>query len=135
MTMTNREIEDWNRFVREGMPADFDDIGSNVIADFSKMCKKFGKAYLDYLKIAYSCKGDDSDMTDAEFCRINGNIPVPFFEKMKKEIDVQKIPVVNISPVCGITLKSPENFPGGKIDQLIMEKTQEQPKSINEGIK
>ena len=76
----NCSTEEWNRFVEEGMPKDFDDIGSNVIYDFDKMTKKFGIAYLSYLEAAYAAK---DTMTDEEFCKINGNIPIKFLDKIR----------------------------------------------------
>lgn len=73
-------IEEWNRFVEEGMSKDFDEIGSNVKYDFDKMTKKFGRAYLSYLEAAYLAK---ANMSDEEFCKINGNVPIKFLERIK----------------------------------------------------
>lgn len=66
----------WSRFAEEGLL--YEESGSNTRYDFTKMCKKFGKPYIDYLIAAYSAK---DDMTNDEFCTLNGQVPVSFLEK------------------------------------------------------
>lgn len=68
---------DWNRLVTEGLVFDKD---SNTKEDFGKMSKKFGLAYIYYIEGAYSIK---DELTDEEFCRLNGNVPMKFMEKFK----------------------------------------------------
>jgi hypothetical protein len=45
---------------------------------FDKMCKKFGKEFIDYLQISWKANGDC--MTSEEFCDYN-NISIEFFNK------------------------------------------------------
>lgn len=71
-------IKNWNRFVREGMKAWTDESASNVVADFRKMSKQFGREYLEYLDLAWqSCEG----VSIEDFCRWNGDVPVDWFQK------------------------------------------------------
>jgi hypothetical protein len=74
----DRDIKGWNRFVREGMPEDFEDINSNVKYDFTKMSKMFGIYYLAYLEAAYYAK---DSLTIEEFCKYNGNVPIDFLKR------------------------------------------------------
>ena len=69
--------KEWERFVKVGLLYTSDD--SNVKYDFNKMTKKFGIAYLSYLEAAYECK---DSMTDEDFCKLNGNVPINFLEKL-----------------------------------------------------
>ena len=68
-------IQAWNRLAREGLR--YDGV-SNVMLDFTKMTKKFGKEYIDMLAIAYACK---YDMPDDEFRQLWGDVPQAFLEK------------------------------------------------------
>lgn len=74
---TNKE---WNEFVKEVKWAD-DDSPNNFKEDFKKLSNRWGKAYLSYLEAAYLAR---SEMSDATFCEINGNVPVSFLEKYLK---------------------------------------------------
>ena len=75
-SVTSRE---WRRFVKEVMPRDFDDINSNVVYPFSQMCRKFGRAYIEYLRVAWLVK---DTLSVEKFCEYNGNVPKDFLNKM-----------------------------------------------------
>lgn len=70
-------LQDWNRLVKEGFSFDGN---SNTKEEFGKMSKKFGLAFIFYVEAAYSIK---DEMTDEEFCKLNGNVPAKFLEKFK----------------------------------------------------
>ncbi len=69
----------WNRFIEKGLK--IGDENSNVQHEFSRMTKEFGISYLEYLKAAYEVK---DEMTDEEFCKLNGGIPFAFLAKLSK---------------------------------------------------
>lgn len=69
--------EEWNRFVEKALIFTGD---SNVNADFSKLTKQFGRAYINYLGAAYEAR---DHMDDKTFCEINGNVPIGFLTKLK----------------------------------------------------
>lgn len=71
------DSKQWTNLLEFGL--DFNNSG-NTKFDFSKMCKKFGSAYLSYLESAYKIK---EEMNDFDFCGINGGIPIGFLEKIK----------------------------------------------------
>jgi len=62
---------------------DFDSADSNFIHDFGTMTKQFGQAYMEYCRAAWAV--NDNIMTEEEFCKINGNIPMGFFNKKIKQ--------------------------------------------------
>lgn len=76
--MNKEDQKGWKDLVTNGLQ-EFDG-SSNVRYDFTKMSKRFGKYYLDYLSAAYSAK---DEMPDSEFQEINGNIPDSFMSKLK----------------------------------------------------
>lgn len=81
--ISNSDIEGWNRFVTEGLVPDNDEQVTRW--DFTKMTKRFGKAYIEYLQAAYQAL--EGSMSDSEFCKYNGNVPQPFFlNKVKKVV-------------------------------------------------
>jgi hypothetical protein len=65
--------EQWNRFCQKGIQ------DGNLIGDFGKMTKEFGKAYLSYLNAAYIAK---DEMTDSEFIKEHG-VNDKFLSKFK----------------------------------------------------
>jgi hypothetical protein len=67
--------KDWVRFVKEGLC--YDGI-TNVSGDFSKLSKKFGLSYMYYLEIAFKSK---DELTNEEFCQLNGSVPLRFLDK------------------------------------------------------
>ncbi len=73
----NCDSKQWANLLEFGL--DFNN-STNTKFDFSKMCKKFGGAYLSYLESAYKAK---EKMNDFDFCRTNGEIPIAFLEKIK----------------------------------------------------
>ena len=74
------KADDWNRFVKEALVLDGE---LNVSLPFKKLTKKFGLAYIDYLKASW--QANDACLTVEEFCAINGNVPKGFFDKKVKE--------------------------------------------------
>lgn len=72
-----KDHKGWQDFCANGLSFDGD---SNVVAPFPKMTKRFGKFYLAYLEAAYKAKGE---MTDEEFCQINGEVPINFLKRFK----------------------------------------------------
>ena len=77
--MNVSQFENWNRLLGEGL--DFSDSNLNTKFDFGKMSKKFGLAYIDYLQVAYQAK---DEMSDENFCLINGSVPLVFLNKKIK---------------------------------------------------
>lgn len=82
-TMNEREISDWNRLLAEGMYQgdDVDTYNSNVKYSFDKMCVKYGKAYIEYLKAAWLAK---DELPEHEWASLNGNVPKSFINKHLK---------------------------------------------------
>jgi hypothetical protein len=74
----NISQEDWSRLIAEGL--DFNG-KNNVKFDFVKMSKKFGASYLTYLQAAYDAK---HEMSDFDFCNLNGNVPIGFLKKLNE---------------------------------------------------
>lgn len=77
----DQEIKDnkgWKDFCENGLQAFEND--SNVTGQFPKLTKRFGKYYLTYLEAAYQAK---DEMTDEEFCKINGEVPLTFLKRFK----------------------------------------------------
>ena len=90
--MTQKETNDWNRFVREGLhDPDQSENGMNTVHDFVKMTKVFGRPYLEYLAASYACK---DTLTDLEWANLNGKVPASFIEsKVKSSADQLEIHV------------------------------------------
>jgi hypothetical protein len=67
---------------------DFDSENSNFKIDFGKLTAKYGKAFIVYLISSYNANLQipvEFRMSDDKFCKINGNLPIKFFEnKIKK---------------------------------------------------
>lgn len=58
----------------------FESDDSNFKVDFKVLTKKYGRDFVDYCKIVWeSCK---EFQTEEEFCKMNGNIPKGFFDKV-----------------------------------------------------
>ena len=57
------ETAAWNRFCKEAFDLDGE---TNFIFDFAKLTKKYGKAYIYYLRLAYLIK---FNLSDEEFCK------------------------------------------------------------------
>lgn len=84
--MSKDDSSAWTRFLQEGFTQapNPDSIGTFLVSrfPFDKMTKKFGKAYVDYLSIAFAAWttecGSEIDFLDYH------TIPVPFFEKTVK---------------------------------------------------
>ena len=68
------EYKKWNRFVRDGLVINKQ---SNTKYGFSKMCKLFGKEYIDYIKASWQT----NQLSAQEFMAINGDIPQSFMDK------------------------------------------------------
>lgn len=68
--------EEWSKLIREAM-SDDPDCKTNFKFDFKILTKKYGKAYIEYLKAAYLAKGD---LSNKEFCRLN-HCPLSFLNK------------------------------------------------------
>lgn len=75
--MKDNEVKGWNRMVNEGLCYDGN---TNTIFPFAQMSKKFGKPWIYYLEAAYFAK---DELTDKEFCDINGGVPESFLPKIK----------------------------------------------------
>lgn len=70
--------KDWNRLLDKGLCYNGE---TNINYEFSKMTKLFGLAYIEYLKAAYKAK---EILSDEDFCRLNGSIPIKFLENKIK---------------------------------------------------
>lgn len=69
--------EAWDKFL-DAM--DFESDVNNFKYDFKIMTKKYGNAFIEFLKASWIA--NDGIMTDIEFCKINANIPIGFFNKV-----------------------------------------------------
>ena len=78
--MNNREVEDYNRMVREAMDCESDT--SNFKYDFTHMTKKYGRAYITFCQAMW--QANEGVQTEEEFCKMNGNMPMKFFENTIK---------------------------------------------------
>lgn len=75
-SQTEREAALWKLLVQQGLCYDG---GGNTTLPFAGMSKRYGKAYIVYLQAAYQAKGE---LTDNEFCEINGNVPASLIDKL-----------------------------------------------------
>lgn len=71
---TNKE---WDRFIKS-IDLSLDD---PFHEGFDKLSKKYGVAYLSYLEASYEAK---DQLSDEEFCNINGKVPIEFVIKYLK---------------------------------------------------
>jgi len=76
----------WNNFVRTYLSFDGE---NNVNADFTKITKVAGVAYFEFLRASWVCMKDY--ITEQDFCKVNGNVPISFFEKNVRDHEVTKI--------------------------------------------
>jgi hypothetical protein len=80
--MTEIKKDAWDNFITS---MDFESPTSNFKFEFPMMTKKYGQAYMEFCKAAWSA--NDGIMTEEEFMKMNGNMPKSFFEKtIKKNI-------------------------------------------------
>lgn len=77
MNIREPSVGDWNRLINEGLNFRGD---VNTLFNFSKMSKKFGLSYLYYLECAYLAK---DEVSEEEFCKLNGEIPIGFLNKIR----------------------------------------------------
>lgn len=68
--------QEWSRFLNEAI-----DFNNGFKYDFTSLTKRFGLSYLYYLTCAYIAK---DDLSDEDFCALNGNVPMSFLSKIKK---------------------------------------------------
>lgn len=61
---------------------DFESDDRNFKYDFPVMTKKYGQAFIEYCKAAWIA--NDGVMTEEEFCKINANMQIKFFENTIK---------------------------------------------------
>lgn len=59
--------------------ADFSGL-TNFLYDFTKLTKKYGKEYRNYIKDAYAAK---DQLSDTEFCKLN-HLPLNLLDKFTK---------------------------------------------------
>lgn len=76
----------WNEFCQKHVSTDG---VSNVKSDFSQITKTAGVPYFEFLRAMWVCTKDY--MTPEEFCKINGNVPLKFFEKNVRDHEVTKV--------------------------------------------
>ena len=77
--MDAKDTRKWNEFIKI-MNAESDD--SNFKIDFKNITKKFGREFIMYCKAAW--EANEGVMIEEEFCKINGNMPIGFFNKQIK---------------------------------------------------
>lgn len=70
----------WDNFLKA---IDWESNTSNFKYDFKIMSKKYGMAYIEYCKAMYNANKDIQ--SDDEFCQMNGNMPIGFFNKVIKK--------------------------------------------------
>ena len=84
--------EEWDKFCNADIwNVDSEDSENNFKIDFGKLTSKFGRAFIVYLIAAYSANSqvpEEFRLSDEDFCILNGNIPIKFFEK---KIKVEKL--------------------------------------------
>jgi len=62
---------------------DFESDESNFKISFKDITRKYGREYRDFCQAAWQANGDC--LTEEEFMKINGDMPVSFFEKVVKK--------------------------------------------------
>lgn len=74
--------DECNRLNRDGLLYNED---MNVRYPFQKMCRLFGRAYIEYLQCSHAVTVRLSGCcTEEEWARINGGVPASFIEKVVK---------------------------------------------------
>jgi hypothetical protein len=68
--------EAWTKFLNEAL---VDNRDTNLRYSFKKTCKKYGLAYITYLKAAWEANEDDDNID--QFLLVNGNVPPSFFNR------------------------------------------------------
>lgn len=74
--MSNKEAELWRQLVTEGLSYNGE---TNCTKPFREMSKRFGAAWIEYLRAAWIAH---CEMTDEEFCRLHGGIPIGFLHNL-----------------------------------------------------
>ena len=64
----------WDNFMTS---FDYESDESNFRFEFKVMTKKFGQCYIEYCRAMW--KANEGVQTEEEFCRMNGNMPMGFF--------------------------------------------------------
>lgn len=83
MEKLNCSQEDWSRFCAAAFSDD-----SDWTMDFTKLSKKHGRAYMEYLRASWWTNEKlGGSLTDEEWCRTNGNVPLKFLEDKIKTDD------------------------------------------------
>ena len=76
----------WNEFCNKYLSFDGE---TNINVDFQKITKVAGVPYFEFLRAMWVCTKDQ--YTVEEFCRINGGVPIKFFEKNVRDHEVTKL--------------------------------------------
>lgn len=74
---------EWNKFCREYIDTESDT--SNVKGDFAKLSRMCAVPYFEFLKCQWIVSKDI--MSEENFCIMNGNVPIKFFEKNIKNCE------------------------------------------------
>jgi hypothetical protein len=70
-----KQRELWRQLVTEGLTYNSE---TNTTRPFGLMSKRFGRAWIDYIQAAWEAR---DELSDEEFCRLNGDVPLTFIEK------------------------------------------------------
>lgn len=86
--MTEQETKSWNRFANEYLHKLGDDHERiSLIADFGKMCKKWGYGYIEFVRVNFKVWQENKEMQDVmtldEFSDYYG-APKSFLQKLTK---------------------------------------------------
>lgn len=90
--MRRPDQKQWNDFVKQYISTDGN---SNVKLDFNQLSRYAGVPYFEYLRVAWVATKEH--FTEEEFCKINGNVPIKFFEKNVHDSDITKSLEVMVS--------------------------------------
>ena len=69
----------WDNFMDS---IDFESDVNNFKHEFKVMTKKYGQAYMDYCRNAWSA--NMGAQTEEEFCKMNADMPISYFQKVIK---------------------------------------------------
>ena len=69
----------WDNFLSA---VDFESDTNNFKYDFETMTKKYGQAFMVYCKATW--KANCGVQTEEEFCKMNANMPIGYFQKVIK---------------------------------------------------
>lgn len=69
----------WENFIST---IDYESDTNNFIYDFKVMSKKYGNAFIGYCKAMWIANG--GVQTEEEFCKMNADMPMGFFNKVIK---------------------------------------------------